>query len=245
MNTNNQIGINTEAYKKLKGFCKTHKYTSLGAINIYLSELGFSYSSETIMKYLQQLKKEKIIYSAGRGYYSTIKNEFTIDSKEYQPLIAQIKNKYPLLEFSLWSTKMLASAFHHTQNIFYIFIYADSDSLIFLRDFLLNNDFHLYLNPSKNDKNIFLKNNTIILRPGITRSKSKEMISSIEKILVDFYLECEKLNIVDLSEYKKVFTNLFSIYRINISSLLDYAERRKIDKEIKNIILKYANATLF
>jgi len=241
----NQKGITTEAYNKLKEFTKSHKHISLIQIKSFLSDSGFSYSGETIQKYIQQLKKEKIIYSAGRGYYSNIKNEFVVNYEDYQSLIIQIKGKYPRLTFSLWSTKMLAPVFHHLQNSFYTFIYADSDTLIFLRDFLLDNNHKVYLNPGKSelDKNVILQNNSIILRPKITRSKKENNISSIENILVDFYSENKKLKIVDISEYIKLFGNVINNHRIKISSILDYAERRKIDNLFKEFIIKYTNAT--
>jgi hypothetical protein len=136
---------------------------------------------------------------------------------------------------------MLASAFHHTQNIFYTFIYAEQDALFSLRDFLLENNYVAYMNPGKNDKNFVLQDGTIILRPNITRSKSVNNMSSIEKVLVDLYIEGERLGIIDRNEYEKIFSNIFN-YRLNISLLMDYSERRKIDDNIKEILEKYTNA---
>ena len=245
MNDKKQIGVNTEAYKRLRDFISNKNYTSLKQINAFLEERDYKYSTETIQKYLKKLKDEGVIYSAGRGYYSTLKNTFQINHAEYSTLITQIKNKYPLLEFSLWSTKMLASQFQHMQNSFYTFIHAEKDALEILRDYLSENGNLVFLNPNKRElgKNIILKNNAIILRSKIERSQSSSSISSIEIILVDLYMELKKISLLDLSEYQSLFSNVIQSYRLSITLLLDYAQRRKNKAEMKKLISKYTNVT--
>jgi biotin operon repressor len=237
-------GVKTEAYSKLKVFVTSRKYVSLRQINSFLKELGYNYSRETIQKYIRQLKKEKVLYSAGRGFYSTNQNQFTINPAEFQDLIDLIKKRYSLLEFSLWSTKMLTPLFHHMQNQFYTFIYADINSLPYLRDLLTEKNFRVYLNPSKNDikKNPLLIN-SIILRSLIERGRSENNIASIEKILVDFFMENKRINLIDQSEYEKIFSNILNNYLINFSNLLDYAQRRKNREEFQNLITKCTNVT--
>jgi len=244
MTKTKQIGLNTEAYNRLRKYCEGMNYLSLSQINSFLSDQGFSYSKETIKKYVHQLKQSEVIFSAGRGFYSKIKDEFQPTPNDLNELIELIKTKYPLLTFSVWSTKLLAPFFHHTQNQFYIFLYADKDSLIFLRDFLIENNFTAYLNPSTNDKNIVLHNNTVILRDYVTRSKGENNISCIEKILVDFLIVSEKLNLIDFSEYEKLFEAVITGYRLNISYLIDYSGRRKVNNHIQKLVITYTNATL-
>jgi len=244
MTDKKQIGINTEAYNKLIKYCEGMNYLSLEQLNSFLSDQGHSYSKETIKKYVHNLKQSEVIFTAGRGFYSKIKNEFQPTPNDLNELIELIKTKYPLLTFSIWSTKLLSPFFHHTQNQFYIFLYADKDSLIFLRDYLIENNFKAYLNPSVNDKNIVLQNNTVILRDYVTRSKEENHISSIEKILVDFLIESEKLNLIDFSEYEKLFEAVITGYRLNISYLIDYSERRKVSNRVQKLVVTYTNATL-
>jgi len=244
MTNKKQIGTNTEAYNKLIKYCEGKNYLSLEQIYGFLSDQGYSYSIDTIKKYLHNLKQSVLIFTAGRGFYSKIKNEFQPTPNDLNELIELIKTKYPLITFSIWSTKLLSPFFHHTQNQFYIFLYADKDSLIFLRDFLIENNFKAYLNPSINDKNIVLQNNTVILRDYITRSKEENNISSIEKILVDFLIESEKLNLIDFAEYEKLFEAVITGYRLNISYLIDYSGRRKVNDTIQKLVIKYTNATL-
>ena len=235
--------ISTEAYKKLTEFCTKHNYVSLVQINNFLEKEGYSYSKETIKNYIAQLKKSRVIYSAGRGYYSTIENEFKAKPDDLKEIIQLIKKKYPLLNFSIWSTKILSPFFHHTQNQFYIFFYSEIDSLPLIRDFLVENNYKAFLNPGKKDNNFILSDNMIILRSSITRSKSQSNIAIIEKILVDYLIESERLGLIDFSEYEKVFNSIITGFRLNISYLLDYAERRKIEDKIKALTTKHTNAT--
>ncbi len=139
---------------------------------------------------------------------------------------------------------MLAPLFHHIQNQFFTFIYADIDSLLLLRDFLYENDFNVYLNPSYNDpKKNPLNENSIILRRWIERGKSEGKVAGIEKILVDLFVESKRLNLIERAEYEKIFNNILNGYLINFSNLLDYAQRRKNREEFQNLITKYTNVT--
>ena len=147
--------------------------------------------------------------------------------------------KFPLLEFSCWSTEQLKGFFHHLPSQFITFIYADKDFLSTLRDFLTENHYNIYLNPSKieAEKFIELKTKTIILRPSVSSRISKEKnLTKIEKILVDLFMETKKISLVDKEEYIKIVSNIILDYRINMAEMLDYAHNRKIEDQMLNII---------
>ncbi len=223
----------------LKDFPGDKNYFSLKQIKKYLHSKNYNYADVSIKKYLKQLIDEKIIFSAGRGYYSTISEVLTLDTSSIYSIVKTIKQKFPLLEYSVWSTRQINFAFHHLQNKFFTFIYADKDSLTYLRDHLIDDGFSVFLNPTKSDleKTTFISENSIILRQYVTRSISKDHIASIEKIMVDLYLESDRLNIIDNSEYARVFGYFIQNYRLNISALLDYAERRKISAKMKHYLV--------
>jgi len=229
----------------IKEFAEGQSYFSLNQIRKFLSSKRLKYSDVSIKKYIKQLINENYIYSAGRGYYSNIKSEFKPDNKSLNPIVNLIKQKSPFLEFSIWSTEQIKFAFHHLQNRFYTFIYSESDSLEILRDRLIEANYSVYLNPTKNDlmKNPFTEQNSIILRNRINHKLSKEQFASIEKILVDLYIEAEWIGITDREEYSRIFEYFIRNYRFNISLLLDYAERRKILTIIKEYLRKYINPT--
>lgn len=229
----------------IKDFAEGKIYFSLNQIRKFLSSKELKYSDVSIKKYIKQLINENYIYSAGRGYYSKIESEIKPNSKSIKPIINLIKQKSPFLEFSVWSTEQIKFAFHHLQNKFYTFIYSEADSLEILRDRLASKGYAVYLNPTINDvkKNPFTEQNSIILRNRINHKLSKEQFAPIEKILIDLYIETEWIGIIDLEEYSRVFEYFLRNYRLNISLLLDYAERRKILTKIKEYLRKYINPT--
>lgn len=237
--------MKTNLTEIIKSFFEGKNYLSLKQIKKQLQTHKLYYADVSIKKSLKILADEKIIYSAGRGYYSTIEKEVELENLFIEPIIKILKEKFPSLEISVWSTKQINFAFHHLQNKFFTFIYADKDALIYLRDNLAESGYNVYLNPTKTDldKLTFTTDNSLILRQYVSHNLSRNVYSSIEKILVDLYLESDRLNIIDNSEYDRVFEYLLHNYRLNISSLLDYAERRKILLKIKHFIIKYTNPT--
>jgi hypothetical protein len=115
-----------------------------------------------------------------------------------------------------------------------------------VKDFLIENDYNVYLNPHKieAEKFVELKTQTIILRPSISSRISKEKNQAkIEKILVDLFMEKIKIGFIDEEEYKRIFSNVIISYRINIAEMLDYSYDRKIKDEIQNIIIKIIKST--
>ena len=58
-------------------------------------------------------------------------------------------------------------------------------------------------------------------------------------------METKKVNLMDIGEYQKIFSNMICNYRINMAEMLDYAERRKIKEKMQDmcIIPKSTNVT--
>lgn len=62
--------------------------------------------------------------------------------------------------------------------------------------------------------------------------------ATLEKILVDMFLEKDRLRLMDGAEYERVFRNLILSHRINMPRLLRYADRRKVKhKLVKEILM--------
>jgi len=220
-------------------FSKTKKYFNIDNIRKELNGKEINFKNDTLKRYCYDLKKNNIIYSAGKGWYSHITKEFKLDKKPIEELVILSRNKFPFLEFSCWSTEQLKSHFHHLPSQFVIFIYAEKDFLRSIQDFLSSEGYNIYLNPYKEeaDKFVELKTKTVILRHFFTpRTSNNQYYASIEKILVDLFIENKKLNLIDLIEYKKIISNIILNYRINIPKTFDYAYDRKVKGPVKEII---------
>jgi hypothetical protein len=75
---------------------------------------------------------------------------------------------------------------------------------------------------------------SIVIRPRITREPVEGYYAAIEKILIDLFIEKDRLQLMDGSEYQQILHNLISSQRINMGRSLEYAERRKV----KGLFLK-------
>jgi hypothetical protein len=231
--------------KSVREFAEANDYFSISQMKKFLTRRKIRYSELTVKQYLGALTQDKKIFDAGRGYYSTIKDELELDHKSLDELVQLLVFKFPFLRSSLWSTKQLNFAFHHQQTKFVTFIYADRDSHEYIRNYLEEKDYNVYVNPQKKDKmrNFRLNLQTVILRPYMVRGTPKGYFSSLEKILVDFFIENRRLDIIDGQEYERIFDYLITNFRIQIGVLIDYAKRRKVKSGMERLIQKYTNVT--
>ena len=222
-------------------YARNKYYFHINDLKKCFTEKRIKFEEDTLKKNLYLLKKNEAMYSAGRGWYSNIQKEFELNIEPTEKIIKLLIEKFPLLEFSCWSTEQLKGFFHHLPSQFVTFIYTDKDFLSTLRDFLTENYYNIYLNPSKieAEKFIELKTKPIILRPFVSSRISKEKnLTKIEKILVDLFMEMKKITLIDKDEYIKIISNIILNYRINMAEMLDYAHNRKIKDEIKNLFIE-------
>jgi len=231
---------NTTIKESIIDYAKDKSYFPIKDLKRYFTEKGIKFEEDTLKKYLYLLKKNEVIYPAGRGWYSNIQKEFELNIKSTEKITKLLIEKFPLLEFSCWSTEQLKGFFHHFPSQFVTFIYTDKDFLSTLKDFLTENNYNVYLNPYRADAEKFVefKTKTIILRPSVSSRVSKEKnLATIEKILVDLFMEMKKISLIDKEEYKKIVSNIILNYRINMAEMFDYAHNRKIKDEIKNLFI--------
>ncbi len=235
---NNKIKKNT-LKQTIATYAEKNAYFSIHSLNNFLISRKIKFKNESLKKLLYLLKKEEKIFTAGRGWYSNIDREFVLDTKCVRKLTNLVKNKFPLLEFSVWSTEQLKIFFHHLPGSFLGFIYSERDFFSNIAEFLTDEGYHVYLNPlgKEIDKYVEIKKDSIILRPVVSRGPAEECFARIEKILVDLYVEQKKLNFIDPEEYKKIISSIMDSYRINLSVMLDYAERKKIDKDLRKVVI--------
>jgi len=215
------------------------KYFSVNAVKSAAREQQLSLNPLTINQYLSTLKKNYTLYSAGRGWYSTVAEEYQPDITIVRDLHNAIQHRFPLLKFSLWNTKQLQPFAHHLMTKFVTFVYADRDSLPSLSDFLIEEGERSILNPSKKDVEKYFDPASCsnILRPTITRAPVEGNYAKIEKILVDLFIEKDRILLMDGEEYRNIFLSLIFSHRINMGRMLEYAERRKIeDQFIKSLL---------
>ena len=220
-------------------YAKNNYYFNKTELKDYFYDKNIKFKNSTIKQYLFSLKKEKIIYGAGAGWYTIINKSFELDTEPIKGTVTLLKSEFTFLNFSCWSTEQIKGFYHHLPTLFILFIYAEKDVLGILKNFLEEKEFNVYLNPHKKEveKFVTFRNRTVILRPLVTpRKYIPSFFSNIEKLLVDLAIEMEKLNLMDPSEYGHIISNIIFNYRINIAELLDYSERRNIKEKMCSYI---------
>ncbi|NQV19529.1 MAG: hypothetical protein HQ534_13445 [Armatimonadetes bacterium] len=208
------------------------KYFSLKKLKENLFSQEPVFNPETLKKNLSRFKKEGYIHSAGRGWYSFLPDVFELDTAPIRNTINLLKREFPLLDFNIWSTEQLLPYFHHIPTRFFTFIYAERDYLQTIYERLVEKGKKVYLDPKiKEIEKIFnVERDIFIIRPSITLEPIENNHSTIEKILVDIYIEKDNLQFLDKWEYERIFENIVGYNSIQIDLITYYIRRRKLSK---------------
>jgi len=214
------------------------KYFNATVLKAHLARRKVRYAPRTINQYLYNLRSEGKLYDAGRGWYSTLPNALKLNTDPVVELESTVNAEFPLLGFSCWGTEQIQPFAHHLQTNFVQFLYVDTDAIAPVAEFLVTKSYNAYANPGipEFEKYFEPKNRSVIVRASITEEPVAGHFATIEKILVDLYLEKDRTHLMDAAEYERVFTNLAYSQRINMARLLRYAQRRKVQNAFSDII---------
>jgi len=231
--------------ESIKTFINEKAYFSVYALKSYLKQKGCSFKDQTVNQYLYRLRDIHKIYNSGYGWYSTIShNELDIGDDSISKLVQLISNQYPYLEFNIWSTRQLSNYFHHIPARHLILVYTDPEALRSIFDFLIDQGYTVYNNPTKEilNRHWLPEEETVILRPKITQSPVSGTgflhFATIEKILVDLYLEKDRLMYMDEAEFERIVDNILFKNRLNIATLLRYAGRREVRTKFEKLLFR-------
>lgn len=208
-------------------------YVSIDQVRNYLEGEHVSFSDGTIKEYLYRLQRKNVVYDAGRGWYSTIEQPYQLKTGPVEELIEDMNDRFPFLEFCVWSTRQIASHYHHLPTKFHYFIYTEKNQMDAIYDYLVTEGENAYQNPRKpNKKHFETTEETYIVRPSISKQPCHDHLATIEKLLVDLYKEKEDLNFLSGREYIRIFENIVGHWRIQASKLISYANRRGVRENL-------------
>ena len=182
-----------------------------------------------------------MLFDAGRRWYSTIATAFEPRYDPIKALARQVEKQFPQLQFSVWSTQQLQPFAHHLMGRFTTFIYTEMDAIVPVTDYLQDSKHSAYANPKQTEveRYVSASGRRIIVRQLITEEPVDAHYAKIEKILIDLYLEKDRLFLMDLAESKRIFENIVLAHRINMGRLLRYAERRKVKASMVNLFSEH------
>lgn len=204
-------------------------YINFTEIQKHLQGL-FTYS--TLKTYLSRAQSSGLIYDAGKGWYSNIKDPFILDAKPIKKIVEYLEKSFPLLDFQCWTTAQINAYTQHMLAKHVTFVYAESDAIDPVAESLRSNGYIVFANPTKTEveKSFRVDDRSVVVRPSISKQpQGEDHIAPIEKILVDLVVETAALKFIDESEARLIVENAAAAGRVKIASLLGYAKRRLVD----------------
>lgn len=194
----------------LPGLLAKHPYISLAAVKAELKRKRLAASPNTLKQYLAKLKRDGVVHDAGKGWYTSVKEPCEINPAPTAALVSLLEAKYPLLDFACWSTEQVKSYVHQTLSRFVLFVYVKRHAMSAVFETLREAGWNAWLDPSPNEagKTFTIREKTVVVRPSISQQPVDGKLATMEKLLVDLYVECGQLPLMDIAEYRRTATNL-------------------------------------
>jgi hypothetical protein len=203
-------------------------YFSIEAVRAELEATRCPLRPATLKLYLHEMTEAKVIYGAGRGWYSSLPNAFELDTRPVKLLVRRLEKKFPLLDFTCWSAEQVRSFGHHLLARFVPFVHTGRDAIPSVAEFLKDAGYDTHVNPRAGAARQFtVRERTVVIRPKSSAQPHDGHQVSIEGLLVELFVESRALNLMDTSECYRIFANLAGQARISVATLLDYARERR------------------
>ena len=198
-----------------------------------LVQAGGKVQPATLKRYLHELTKARFISGSGRGWYSSLSSPFVLQTQPVSELAVLLQKQFRFLRFACWSTDQVKPFMHHLLTRDIQFVSAESHTLVSLGEFLESRGFAVFVNPTKTEARRFvhLKERTLVLRPSHTKEPAGHPFARIEKILVDLRVEVNCLNLMDIREFQLLANAVIRQGRVQVATLIRYAEARLLAVE--------------
>lgn len=203
---------------------------------------------------LVTMRKQGILASAGTGKYyypsgkSAIKAIYQYPhSLEYQELERVITDSYPLLNFQMWELIQMNDFVNHQIAKNVVFIEVEVILVDTVYEMLHEKYPYAMIQPNIDT---FYKQRApgtdIVVQKLITEAPTPSIghSSPLEKILVDLLSKKLSGNLIEKSEYPRIFEDIFRKYTIDETRMLRYAKRRNLYNVLLSFIETQTNIRL-
>ena len=194
----------------VKEYAQKQRYFSLNQI---VKSIGLG--RQLAIKYLQSLKAEKIVFSAGRGLYTTISKEFVCPKKSRVDQLRQIiKKEFPDLDFIIWNTLYFQPFYHHQQTHHITFVEVEYDGVHSVADKISRFYRYVFVETKSKDfpPGFDITRDPVVVRRLIGRSPRNGNEPSLEKMLVDLYIIKDKYKTMPDADYWELWRDIYSLY---------------------------------
>jgi hypothetical protein len=240
----------TDAYGIKKRF-KDHAYITKDDLLLYFQEEEPGLKDTTFRWRIHHLKESRILLPVKRGLYSLNKEANKTffdppDTRRMDDLYSIYFSNFKMETCALWSTEWLAQ-FMGLQPTHYFTVFEIEKELTYPLFFHLQQaKTEAFLNPDADMMRDYVmkKKNPVVVKPLLSRAPLQKTqnnlpIASLEKILVDIFCDTDVFISYQGSALKDIFNNAWKTYSINLSSLINYAKRRKREKPLLEFLQKH------
>ena len=214
----------------VKEYAQKHRYFTLEEV-----VKVFGISNQLVKNYLLKLKREGIIFSAGRGLYSSAAKEFRMEEKSRVVEIRQLlKKQYPDLDFLVWNTLYFQPYYHHQQTHNITFVEVEKDAILPVAD-RISRDYRFVMVEKASrvaPKDFDITRDPIVVRLLVKDSPRKAHTPTLEKMLVDLFVIKDKYLTMADGDYWELWRSIDGLFRINIGDLIAYARCRRYFRDI-------------
>ena len=203
---------------------------------------------------LVTMRKQGILASAGTGKYYCLSSESAIrknyqypHSPIYQEIEQFITDSYPLVNFQMWELIQMNDFVNHQIAKNVIIIEVESMLVDTVYEMLHEKYPYAMIQP---DTDTFFKQRApetdIVVQKLLTEAPTPNDGHScpLEKLLVD--LQSKKLsgNLIERSEYQRIYEDIFRKYLIDETRMLRYAKRRNLYGNLLSFLKTQTNVKL-
>jgi biotin operon repressor len=218
---------------EIEKFFKTSKedFISKKSIKQFIDDNYLNISDETLNSYIKEFKEQKIIYSAGRGWYTTVEKTGSLRTEPVEKIVSLLEKKYPFLKFNCWSTEQIQPYLHHLLGKHLTYVYTSREAISNVTDTLRDSGYSILENPSKNElkESINKLNIDVIIRASIEREPvNNTHTSPIEKVIIDLIYENNMGEMYSELEIAGAIGRVYKTLYVDISQLSEYAARKDV-----------------
>jgi len=211
-----------------------HTYTRKELLSCLPDGVG-TISNNSFSWILKQELAANRLHHLGRNKYGLnpglVKDTYTYAlSKPAEKVLKLIIAALPLVSVQIWETRQYNEFLNHQIGVNTIFLEVEKIFIDSIYEILDNTSMvHVLVQPNITDFIRYQKENTVVLIRRISESpalKSSPYLPAVEKLLVDLKANKYLQSIINPSEIKDIFSQVYAQYSVSTGMLKRYALRR-------------------
>ena len=171
---------------------------------------------------------------------------FRFSSDKLQKQMSELfGEQYPGFKYSIWNTGDLNRlTVHQHLRTFYVFE-AKADVLESVFYLFKERNMAVFMSDDRNILQRYMHDaeNPLVIKKLVSRSPLVRndgiLHPALEKVLVDICSDRMLFDFVQGAELENIYANALRSYVVNMTKLLNYADRRKIRPEIERIVMPF------